>query len=49
MELTAVIDRIEEGMIVLLSEEGIEISIPAEAMADSYHEGDRITLMINGR
>ena len=48
MEINAVIDRIENGYAVLLSEDiGIEISIPEENIIDTYHMGDRLVLTIN--
>ncbi|KNY25221.1 DUF3006 family protein [Pseudobacteroides cellulosolvens] len=49
MEINAVVDRIENGNAVLLSEDmGIEISIPEENIINTYHMGDRLTLTING-
>lgn len=49
MEISAVIDRIENGNAVLLSEDmGIEISIPEENIINTYCMGDKLTLTING-
>ncbi|HEY9061592.1 MAG TPA: hypothetical protein VIO64_13955 [Pseudobacteroides sp.] len=49
MEISAVVDRIENGNAVLLSEDmGIEISIPEENIINTYCMGDRLTLTING-
>jgi hypothetical protein len=49
MEISAVVDRIENGNAVLLSEDmGIEICIPEENIINTYSRGDKLTLTING-
>lgn len=48
MNITATIDRIENGMAVLLSKEfGIEISIPEHLVNGLYNKGEVISLTID--
>ncbi|MDP4180927.1 MAG: DUF3006 family protein [Bacillota bacterium] len=49
MVINAIVDRIENGNAVLLSEDmGMEISIPEEEIIDTYSMGDTITLTFDG-
>ncbi len=48
MVISAVIDRIEDGNAILLSEGiGIEISIPVKLINNTYNKGDKISLSID--
>ena len=47
MIITAVVDRIENDIAVLLSD-GIEISIPVESLKGLYREGETVSLAIDG-
>jgi hypothetical protein len=48
MVITAIIDRVEDGNAILLSEEaGIEISVPIDVIEGMYREGERISLTID--
>lgn len=47
MVITAVVDSIEDGRAVLLSD-GIEITVPADVLNGEYKEGETISLDIDG-
>jgi len=48
MVISAVVDRIEDGNAILLSEGiGIEISIPVNFTNNTYNKGDVISLTID--
>jgi hypothetical protein len=48
MVISAVVDRIEDGNAILLSEGiGIEISIPVNSMDYTYNKGDMVSLSID--
>ncbi len=48
MVISAVVDRIEDGNAILLSEGiGIEISIPVNSMDCTYNKGDMVSLSID--
>ena len=48
MVITAIIDRIEDGHAILLSEEiGIEISIPVDTVKGVYNQGELLSLTID--
>lgn len=48
MVITAIIDRIEDGHAILLSDEiGIEISIPADRVKGVYNQGELLSLTID--
>lgn len=48
MVISAVVDRIEDGNAILLSEGiGIEISIPVNSMDFTYNKGDMVSLSID--
>lgn len=48
MIISAVIDRIEDGNIFLMSYDmGLEISIPAETLTGKYHKGDILSLTLD--
>lgn len=49
MVIKAIVDRIEGGNAILLSDEiGIEISIPVEMIQDECDEGKILTVTIDG-
>ncbi|MFZ5986789.1 MAG: hypothetical protein ACOYWZ_06665 [Bacillota bacterium] len=48
MVINAIVDRIENGYAVLLSNDcGLEISIPVEAGESEYVEGESVSLIID--
>lgn len=48
MVITAVVDRIEDGNAILLSDEiGVEISVPIGVIEGTYSEGERLSLIID--
>jgi hypothetical protein len=48
MVISAVVDRIEDGNAILLSEGiGIEISIPVNSIDNTYNKGDMVSVSID--
>jgi len=48
MVITAVIDRIENGYVVLMPEDtGMEITLPEEILDGNYKKGEILTIIID--
>lgn len=48
MKITAVVDRIENGVAVLAAQEfEAEFQVPEEMVAEEYRRGEVITLVLN--